>query len=1177
MQAPMIPLNEQQRLQALYDLEILDTHNEERFDRLTRMARQFCDVPTALISLIDANRQWFKSKQGLDACETSREISFCGHAILQKDIFYIPDATLDSRFADNPLVIDAPYIVAYAGVPLVLNNGYCVGTLCLIDYKARQFSAEQFQAMRDLAALVKQELELKEIFYRAQAFYESESRLHAVIDNVIDSIISIDEDGLIESTNPITETMFGYLAEELIGHPISQLILAPHLFDQFLTLPQHSAKSRTLSAIKKNGTVFPIEFSIKTMQLGERELFACFIRDISEFKTIEQALKDANRQNQSILDSANYSIISCDTQGIVRSFNKASQSMLGYSPDELIAKATPAIYLDANEIQARMILISKELNKTILNPLEGFVGRTRLGGVDEFECTYIRKDGTRIPVLLTVSALRDDDDLITGFLGIANDISHEKAAKAAAQESEARFRDLFDSANDLIQSVAADGRILYVNRAWLTSLKYEPEEVEGLYLDDIIAVDCQAQYQLVFQQVLAGIAIERIETTFIAKDSSRVIVEGSSNCQMVNGKAVATRSIFRDISQRKQQEQRILEQQKQLETALNQNQSILDNANYSIISTNTEGLILTFNKGAEAMLGYCATEIVYQASLDQFHDSAEMTARAKALSVELNQSINSGIDVLLAKAKLGLAEESEWTYRHKNGRPIPILLAVTAQKNSQGELIGFLGIASDITERKRIERMKNEFVSTVSHELRTPLTSIRGALGLVLGKASAGMSDKAKMLIETASRNSERLTLLINDILDLEKIESGNLAFNMQPTDLATIAKQAIIGNEGYALKHNVSLVLRQSLEQASIMGDEHRLLQVFSNLISNAVKYSYAQGVVEVALMQTKQSFRVSIKDYGQGIPEQFRAHIFSRFAQADSSDARAKNGTGLGLSITKAIVERHGGLLAYDTQEDVGTEFYFELPEWLEVRATVNDNRPKILICEDNTDAANVFAQLLHQEGIATDIVGTGNAARKLLAAYDYRALLLDLTLPDIDGLTLITELRADKRFVDLPIIVVSGRAEEGQHLLADEAVNVVDWLQKPVVHERLLRALQHVMVNKQRPRILHVEDDMSIIASTRTLILPTADYFYATTLASARKLLLTELFDMVMIDVVLPDGSGLDLLKEIGSDTQVLILSANDPHRQLAEQATAVLMKSRTSGTSLLAAIKEIIGVV
>jgi signal transduction histidine kinase len=227
-----------------------------------------------------------------------------------------------------------------------------------------------------------------------------------------------------------------------------------------------------------------------------------------------------------------------------------------------------------------------------------------------------------------------------------------------------------------------------------------------------------------------------------------------------------------------------------------------------------------------------------------------------------------------------------------------------------------------------VDRLKGEFVSTVSHELRTPLTSIRGAVGLVLGNSSDSLPENVRELLVMANRNIERLTLLVNDILDLEKIESGKLEFNFVPLDLVELARNALESNAAYANEHQVRLRLAESPSQAGVTGDESRLLQVFANLLSNAIKYSPAGGEVDVLIRQSDDRFRVSIKDHGKGIPDEFRARIFQRFAQADSSDTRAKGGTGLGLNISKVIVERHTGVIGYVTRPDVGTEFYFELP---------------------------------------------------------------------------------------------------------------------------------------------------------------------------------------------------------------------------------------------------------
>ena len=558
------------------------------------------------------------------------------------------------------------------------------------------------------------------------------------------------------------------------------------------------------------------------------------------------------------------------------------------------------------------------------------------------------------------------------------------------------------------------------------------------------------------------------------------------------------------------------------------------------------------------------------------HDPEEVEARARTLSTELGKTIDPGFETFVAKARLGVPDECEWTYINKNATRFPVLLSVTAMHDAQGKVSGFLGIASDISERKKIERMKSEFISTVSHELRTPLTSIRGALGLILGMASAGLSDQARLLLDTANRNSERLTLLINDILDLEKIESGRLEFNFKPLDLIALAEQALAAIEGYAHQHQVRLRIAESPAPAHVLGDEHRLLQVFANLLSNAIKYSPPKGEVEVSIAPRDINYRVSVRDRGRGIPQDFRGRIFQRFAQADSSDTREKGGTGLGLSITKAIVERHGGTVNYTSEEGAGSEFFFDLPVWQEavMQPHAVDDRPLLLICEDNSDVAMILAKLLAGEGLVCDIAASAATAKLLLDKKTYRALLLDLSLPDMDGLTLINELRENKATRQLPIVVVSGRAEEGRATWKGDALAVVDWLQKPVDQARLTRAVRQALTRTARPHILHVEDDPDIIQITQALVEPVGEYTYAATLGAARALLATRNFDLVLLDLTLPDGSGMELLEVIHGRVPVVVFSGQEPDAALSQRVAAALTKSRTSNEELLATIHRVI---
>ncbi len=224
----------------------------------------------------------------------------------------------------------------------------------------------------------------------------------------------------------------------------------------------------------------------------------------------------------------------------------------------------------------------------------------------------------------------------------------------------------------------------------------------------------------------------------------------------------------------------------------------------------------------------------------------------------------------------------------------------------------------------------------MSHELRTPLTSIRGALALIAGGVTGELPAAAKPLIDIAHKNSERLILLVNDILDMEKIEAGKMEFNANPVKLVPLLLQALDGNHAYAEQYKVSYALdgelASELSGALVNVDSNRMMQVFANLLSNAAKYSPVGGRVLITVERIDRNIRVAVKDNGPGITDEFRARIFQKFARADSSDTRKKGGTGLGLSIAKAIIEKMGGNIWFDTQPNVQTVFYVELPEWLE-----------------------------------------------------------------------------------------------------------------------------------------------------------------------------------------------------------------------------------------------------
>ena len=380
-------------------------------------------------------------------------------------------------------------------------------------------------------------------------------------------------------------------------------------------------------------------------------------------------------------------------------------------------------------------------------------------------------------------------------------------------------------------------------------------------------------------------------------------------------------AIESDITERKQDEEKLIKRTAELNAVLNAATEI------SVITTDTKGLITMFNAGAEKMLGYDAEEMIAKETPAKIHLPAEVRERGLELSQKFKKDI-TGFRVFVELPEIQGSETREWTYIKSDGSKIIVILSVTAIRSSSGEIIGYLGVAQDITERKRLENMKNEFVSTVSHELRTPLTSISGTLKLINGGVVGDIPKKAEELLEIATGNTERLSLLINDLLDMEKIASGKMDFKLRSQPLTPIIEHALNMNESYANQYNVTLCLHDRPQNLLVNVDAHRLLQVMSNFLSNAAKFSNPGDDVEIYIKQEGDFVRVAVSDHGPGISQQFTKHIFSKFSQADSSDSRVKGGTGLGLAISKELVTNMKGDIGFDSKEGEGSTFWFILP---------------------------------------------------------------------------------------------------------------------------------------------------------------------------------------------------------------------------------------------------------
>jgi len=1129
MKRPATPENEAQRQASLCALELLDTPSEERYDRYTRIAKRHFDVSIALVCLVDTERQWFKSRHGLNASETPRDISFCGHAILSDEIFCIPDASKDPRFADNPLVTGAPNIRFYAGAPLHAPDGQRVGTLCIIDDKPHEFSAEELAVLRDLADGVEAEFK-----HPGSVSLGSLRRIH-----------------------PIT------VASMILGLLFSLLLFSftwQFEEDEILLQLQRQADERSAALAVE------VE-SLEDILHGMAGLYAASVHVGSdEFRTF---FSTAFPSQTEIHSAVWLEYVHADE--LKQLYQMAAQD--GYTDFRLrkmdetngLVDASPdqnnlVVYNTFNREQKQWLprglnLLSQPVYNAILQQV--LEGKASEKGQKLYSVRH--EGGKFIELYLPVyeqaqrATVGEQDNIdLRGFVGLQVDV---------ADSVEAAYRRHITTAAGLDVYIVdinpkRSQKILYFHASRARTGPAEPlplEQLQQLQQGRYVSTDIRiadTRWRVVLRPIEGRYVVGQTAYPWFALGTGLLItllVAGYIN-------AMQRRRVI--------VEQEVQNRTHELDDSREQIRAVVDTVVDGIITIDSNGIVQSINPAAETIFDYskddvvgCNIKMLMPEPYSREHDGY------------LQRYLFTG-----ERKVIGLGREVEG--RRKDGSTFPMELAVS-QMNVHGKIM-FTGIVRDITERKRLDRMKSEFISTVSHELRTPLTSIRGSLGLILGKSADMLPVKARKMLEMATRNSERLTLLINDILDLEKIESGSLVFEFRTLDLLALCRQAIEDNEGYAREHQVRLKLVSILGQAYVSGDEHRLLQVFANLISNAVKYSPQDGEVTISVAILDGSYRIEVRDQGTGIPEEFRSRIFQRFAQADSSDTREKGGTGLGLSITKAIVERHDGTIDYESEQGKGTVFHFELPmaQAPILMSTDTEADIRVLICEDNAEVAEILAKILQTEGMASDIAGSAGAAMTLLGKYDYRLLLLDLSLPDMDGLQFLQQLRDTPATEHLPVIVVSGRAEEGRIAFKGDAMRVVDWVQKPFDGERLKRAVRRLLSYSTRPHILHVEDDMDIVHVMEVLVEDIADLSHVDSVRGAREQLAARDFDLVILDLGLADGSGVELLDELKSCCPVIIFSAQVPDREISAQVTAALTKTMTDNEHLLATIRKVL---
>jgi PAS domain S-box-containing protein len=585
--------------------------------------------------------------------------------------------------------------------------------------------------------------------------------------------------------------------------------------------------------------------------------------------------------------------------------------------------------------------------------------------------------------------------------------------------------------------------------------------------------------------------------------------------------------------------------------------AIFTAATDAVVILDRDGTIEAANPAAERLFGYANADLDGRPVGDLF------ARRPKDATIRML------LQRLLARQDTGGFKIQHFTGKRKGGAMFEADVATSPVELAEEPR--FLLVIRDATERRRVDQLKSEFVSTVSHELRTPLTSIAGSLGLVAAGAAGPLEPRAAKLVGIALANSQRLIRLINDILDIEKIESGKMSFDLRRFALRGIVEDAIQANLGFAAQQQVTITLAPGGEQAVVITDHDRLMQVLTNLLSNAVKFSPAGGSVDVILTPGSKRHRISICDHGPGIPPEFQPNLFTRFAQADHSDSRSKGGTGLGLAIVKEILDRTDGEIWYETS-DAGTAFHVELA------AQRNQRRRGVLLIQVEEPVVGEIRTAVAARGMEIELVNDLTELEAAAERRPYDAVVLGLAGGGRAAAAMVQSIRSNPSLATVPILAAVPVGSDGQ---VSPAIKLVDWLCEPPSSRTVTRGAELV-----RPadgiaahlRVLHIEDDEDIVGLVRSAFGAKATITAARNADEAREALARDVPDLVILDLGLPGESGVQLLPSLhrpdGVPIPVVIYTARDEDPEIASRALAMLTKSKASLDDLVHTVMRII---
>jgi PAS domain S-box-containing protein len=897
-----------------------------------------------------------------------------------------------------------------------------------------------------------------------------------------------------------------------------------------------------------------------------------------------QTLLEAEALQRAIFNSANFSKIATDAKGVIQIFNVGAERMLGYTAEEVLNKITPADISDPQEVIVRAAALSAELQTQIAPGFEALVFKASRGIEDIYELTYIRKDGSRFPAVVSVTALRAAEGAIIGYLLIGTDNTARKRAEEALLKAGALQSAIFNSANFSSIATDAKGVIQIFNVGAERMLGYTAEEVlnkitpadisdpqEVIVRAEALSGELETQIAPGFEALVfkASRGIEDIyELTYIRKDGSRFpAVVSVTALRDVEGAIIGYLLIGTDNTARKQIEAEQMQLAQRLRDHQFYTRSLFESNIDALMTTDAPGIITDVNKQMEALTG-CTRDELIGAPFKNFFTEPQ---RAEA-----------GIKLALSKRKV---TDYELTARDRNGKETVVSYNATTFYDRDRRLQGVFAAVREITERKQYERSlreathraerangaKSEFLANMSHEIRTPLNAVIG-LGYLLEHTALNLDQR--QLLTKIQFGGRALLGVINNVLDLSKIEAGEMSLEDEPFDLPQLVRDLSQMLAPQAMAKGIELIVQSAPTlPRMIKGDASRLRQILTNLLGNSIKFTTA-GHVELKVFCTEQSsdrirLRCTVQDTGLGIEPAALEHLFTPFTQADASTTRRFGGTGLGLSIARRFVELMGGEIGVTSTIAVGSTFWVEIPLRIahDIDDTLSAGGLRIFIADSSGDAPERLATMARALGWSPQVAETGEELLGFMSNCQPSAwpdvLILEQHLHDMDARQLTSRLERECTGSELPPVIVVADLTQSQitpeqlkrtrdvllvrPLTSSALFNAVNAAvsKRPDSLDRVLQSTNFDELNAQwlvSVRVLVVDDsDINLEVAQRILekqgatVTTCSDGLAALEHVRAHHLEL----DVVLMDVQMPTLDGNETTRRIRSELQLQTL--------------------------------------